>query len=116
MSSFAIAQFVISTVNSAMNNGSSKTDKESGADDIIDLDSTFLVSVNDDCSESGIRNLALQFSFTKNVFTEDINDSSIKIFYTDSEIEETVFVPGSFENNGRGSNKATRFTFIPCLL
>lgn len=112
LSSFAIAQFVLTQVTGGMS-GKTTTTSEDGDfdDDVVDTASTFLVSINNECSDGGIRNLALQFTFSKYVTNTDITENeAISIYYLDSD-GDRQFVEGTFEPNGEA--KAKRFSFVP---
>ena len=103
LSSFAIAQFVISRLSSAT--GAGTTTEGTGKttyNDVLDASATFVLrSVNTECA-SAIRNLELQFIFSQNVSVSTVNDSGIVVSRADGDP-----VSGSFETSG------SRVTFIP---
>ncbi|MFH1252814.1 MAG: IPT/TIG domain-containing protein [Candidatus Uhrbacteria bacterium] len=117
LSSFAIAQFVLSRATEAINGSTSSTSTPPIDDLPPDSVSTFLVSVNDDCSQNGIRNLSLQFTFTRFVTNSEVTaDGAISIYTLDSNnIRHQV--EGSFiPNRARptvSNDSSTRFTFVP---
>ena len=111
LSSFAIAQFVISRITEAMGAASgiySTTDGSGGGDVLSDTARTFFVEdVNIECAES-IRNVQLQFIFSQKVTATDITTGgAITIKKTDGDS-----VPGVFATLD-GSTSSKTFVFSP---
>jgi len=108
LSSFAIAQFVLSNLTGSMSSGTGIED-DSGTDggDIPDYAHTFVLrSVNTDCASS-LQNLELRFVFSQKVSVEDVTGGGIAITKGGED------VLGEFEAIGGSGTSATSFTFTP---
>jgi cysteine-rich repeat protein len=110
LSSFTIAQFVLSRLTSSIGGGvGTEVGGGGGGGDIPDYAHSFvLTSVNTDCASS-LQNLELRFIFSQRVATEDVVDGTgISISKGGEE------VAGTFAAVGRSTTaSATSFTFTP---